>query len=731
MIKLIFKYHILAIATLLFIFSGRVFSQKCVVYNLNPPTNSTPCTGRDTFFIRITPEQTFLPILNWSKGSGQLSISNCNIFLKFNFDGSRPGMPPEDISVGGDLTETSRGVVELQKNQVSFRADCNKDSTGKQWRFFNLGSNFNKIPFRKYNDATKPDTGSYIIVSTIHTLTIGRGASVIDSTKLGGYGKYRLSDNSTLEMSFLLEEAGKPICDKCEDTTPPVFTNCPTNITQTAVAGTNCTYVNWKEPTATDNSGIEPKITFTHRNGYCFLVGATTVTYTAKDTSGNTSKCSFIVTINPPKDTKPPVISNCPTSVTQISSSATACVSVSWKEPTATDESGTPTLSSNYKSGYCFPVGATTVIYSAKDLAGNTSNCSFVVTIKPKSAVECTQYVIENTHQRCAPQTFKPYALTINNVLYKSDYVTFGKKSDGTATISGVFREVDWKPVFVNIALKNFVTVLPASQIVVGNCISRSVNTKDWYYYKTWSGTIQKLGQIPFNIAGTSPMQIGTGANTQDVDILGAAGNFAFTSTNQTGTFNLQLVNPTNCPTSFGFINASVFTAQGRSVVDKIQLNWYENTAQLGEYFKIEKLNSFGDFELLDLIPSKTGNTLRDYILLDKSPVKGENIYRITLIKNDGYEKQTDNIKVLFDRNSVKIFPNPSEGEFDIQLNTDVSAETIIRVYNAIGQLQFEVKSINENIVHIDLSDFTTGLYTVRISQNNKRDVTEKLILEK
>ena len=53
----------------------------------------------------------------------------------------------------------------------------------------------------------------------------------------------------------------------------------------------------WVEPTATDNSGVPPTVTQTHRPGDSFPVGMTQVTYTFTDMAGNEAICVFSVTI--------------------------------------------------------------------------------------------------------------------------------------------------------------------------------------------------------------------------------------------------------------------------------------------------------------------------------------------------------------------------------------------------------------------------------------------------
>jgi sugar lactone lactonase YvrE len=86
----------------------------------------------------------------------------------------------------------------------------------------------------------------------------------------------------------------------------PTLAGCPANITvKTGSGRATCDQVvTWTAPTATDNCGAVP-VTSDYHPGDTFPVGTTTVTYTATDASGNSSHCSFTVTV---VDTTPPVI---------------------------------------------------------------------------------------------------------------------------------------------------------------------------------------------------------------------------------------------------------------------------------------------------------------------------------------------------------------------------------------------------------------------------------------
>src|SRR5260221_422276 len=154
----------------------------------------------------------------------------------------------------------------------------------------------------------------------------------------------------------------------------------------------------WTAPTATDNCAME-SFTSNYAPGSTFPKGATTVTYTAKDSSGNKSTCSFTVTVI---DNTPPVIAGCPSNITvNTGAGRTTCdQTATWTAPTATDNCAMQSFTSNYAPGATFPKGTTTVTYTATDSSGNTSTCSFTVTVidnTPPVIAGCPSNITVNT----------------------------------------------------------------------------------------------------------------------------------------------------------------------------------------------------------------------------------------------------------------------------------------------------------------------------------------------
>ena len=81
-------------------------------------------------------------------------------------------------------------------------------------------------------------------------------------------------------------------------------------------------------------------------------------------------------------DSTPPVIIGALDDIRREIPSGLSGITVSWTEPSATDNSGTATLTSrSHAPGSFFPLGTTTVTYTYTDPSGNQATTSFDVIV--------------------------------------------------------------------------------------------------------------------------------------------------------------------------------------------------------------------------------------------------------------------------------------------------------------------------------------------------------------
>lgn len=170
------------------------------------------------------------------------------------------------------------------------------------------------------------------------------------------------------------------------DTTPPSI-QAPGSIARST--GDSCSVfisdADLGTASATDLCG---DVTVTRRgvpDGNFFPTGTTTITWIAIDAHGNESSATQQVTVS---DETAPVMS-CPANV-DVNAAAGSCSATVNVAATATDNCGNATVSGSRSDGQAltapYPVGTTTIQWTAMDAAGNTTSCMQTITVRDAQA---------------------------------------------------------------------------------------------------------------------------------------------------------------------------------------------------------------------------------------------------------------------------------------------------------------------------------------------------------
>ncbi len=112
--------------------------------------------------------------------------------------------------------------------------------------------------------------------------------------------------------------------------------------------------------------------------------GTGTINFTVTDGFGGTANGSVTVTV---LDNIAPTFTSVPSNMTVTALSGAAGTGVNYPAATATDNVGVTSLTANVASGSTFPLGQTTVTFTASDAAGNSTAASFTVTVVEAPAV--------------------------------------------------------------------------------------------------------------------------------------------------------------------------------------------------------------------------------------------------------------------------------------------------------------------------------------------------------
>ncbi|MBK9335770.1 MAG: HYR domain-containing protein [Lewinellaceae bacterium] len=146
--------------------------------------------------------------------------------------------------------------------------------------------------------------------------------------------------------------------------------------------------------------------TFTGSAPIQFQKGITFVSCTATDNVGNISECAFSITV---LDEELPTII-CPPSQQLTIPFCDEITTAFYAPPTGADNCPMVAFSASHPSGSEFSCGATTVIYTATDMSGNTSVCNFEIN------VTCTCASMGTASIECGPgpDTYT-FTMVVNN----------------------------------------------------------------------------------------------------------------------------------------------------------------------------------------------------------------------------------------------------------------------------------------------------------------------------
>lgn len=252
-------------------------------------------------------------------------------------------------------------------------------------------------PIPVANSLTAP--GQYKDNCGVTSITYTLGGATTAATTA-----YPVSNNfnrgvTTVTYTFRDGENNQAVCSfnvTVVDQVAPVVTNAgPNPLLQAPVAGSTITKnantggclasVSWIAPVWSDNCTGAVTVTTTHAPGTFFFFGATTVTYTATDVSGNIATHTFIVNV---VDTQAPN-AQCKDITVQLNNAGNVSVPATAIDNNSTDNCFYDYVTTAYAFN-CSNVGANNVTLTLIDGSGNTGSCVSVVTVQDNIAPTAT-----------------------------------------------------------------------------------------------------------------------------------------------------------------------------------------------------------------------------------------------------------------------------------------------------------------------------------------------------
>ena len=167
-----------------------------------------------------------------------------------------------------------------------------------------------------------------------------------------------------------------------EDNVPPII-SCPIDVVTDTDPGLCTAMVTFSDAIAIDACGIQSVVqTAGLPSGSEFPVGVSTVEFTATDSQGNITICTFNITV---EDIEPPVVI-CQDIVIALDETGVATITAVDVLEVNTDNCGVATSSIDMDTFDCSNIGDNLVTVTVTDIHGNSSTCTAVVTIEDITA---------------------------------------------------------------------------------------------------------------------------------------------------------------------------------------------------------------------------------------------------------------------------------------------------------------------------------------------------------
>lgn len=182
-----------------------------------------------------------------------------------------------------------------------------------------------------------------------------------------------------------------------------------------------------------------------------------------------------------------------------------------------------------------------------------------------------------------------------------------------------------------------------------------------------------------------------------------------------------QVVDPTcylaaPLPVSFLSFYASATDDQ------EVLLEWETESEPNNDRFELERSGDGSQFEQIGEVPALGfANSGDQYEWIDRKPLPGISYYRLRQVDQDGKFSYSE-IRAVELRNKqlsgLKIYPNPARYDVQLVMNSELSTEAEVKIFNTAGSLLRHLplnlrSGFNKQSINID--ELTAGNYLVQV----------------
>jgi hypothetical protein len=177
----------------------------------------------------------------------------------------------------------------------------------------------------------------------------------------------------------------------------------------------------------------------------------------------------------------------------------------------------------------------------------------------------------------------------------------------------------------------------------------------------------------------------------------------------------------------FSTLPVSLISFDAELIGEDVELRWATASEINNDYFVVQRSLDNINFEDISQVDGNgNSNIIVDYSAYDFNVPKATLYYRLKQVDFDGTVSYSD-ISVVHNTNdnSLVIYPNPSNGFFNIETSEPVSVVVTSISGQEIGRYQFIENTKNK----LDLSNNAKGIYILTVVSNNNV-ITKRIVVE-
>ncbi len=479
------------------------------------------------------------------------------------------------------------------------------------------------------------------------------------------------------------------------DTEAPTWAACPANRTVSTSTNSCDAIVSWTVPTAADQCSV-PTTSTTHTSGSTFVLGTTTVIYSAVDAAGNTATCTFTVTVN---DSVAPT-ALCQGVTVTLDAAGNGSTTSNAVNNGSTDNCAIDTVVLSQTAFTCADAGVNTVTLIVTDAAGNTSTCTAIVTVVAPAV----------TGTAIADTTTCGYNISCNG------------GTDGVATAAGAGGCPSYTYLWSNNANTATVTGLAAG---------------------TYTVTITD---------GAGGLVVKTVTLTQPAAITATAVATSSCAGDSTGAVNLTPAGGNDC-LGYTFLWSNGATTEDLS---NVPAGTYTVTVTDANACTGTQTVTVGAFAALNPTISNVGNLLSSVQvwtsyqwLLNGNTIPGATAsgytatatgsYSLLVTDANGCTAVTDTLNVTLVGISdpalgfigLSIYPNPARGEFKLLTEQPITQSLTVSIFDMYGHrfTQQYMPSLGHEVA-FDINGYSAGNYLVEVVSKTGHRKVFKLVVQ-